>query len=132
MDKQQLLQNSKKLEKICWIYFLIVKSDIIYIWKSEDVIKRLSNHPHSFERYYYLPFEKELLDEAENYYIMKYNPILNNRINKLQWYLSRKELKDKYWLWKIFLKKYNKKINIIKFKKESYYNEDDILSIKIN
>jgi hypothetical protein len=51
---------------------------------------------------------------------MEKEDILSNKI----------DIKNKYWLWKVFLKKY--KITTINYLKTCYYNESDILSFKKN
>lgn len=77
---QDILQNKRTIESIVWIYCLLHKGQIIYIWQSENIPSRIYAHLKTkkiFDSYSYINCNKNELLELENLYIKKYNPIYN-------------------------------------------------------
>ncbi len=72
------------------IYFLFQKNDIIYIGKSINIIRRMSqgiNHP-KYTHFSFIECSKTKLDPMEAYYIFKYAPKYNSNYN----YNKRRQL----------------------------------------
>jgi len=76
----------KKPVKESGIYFLLDKEEIVYIGKSTNIIKRVTEHfsegIKKFNLYSYIPVEVDSLSEAEDFFIKKYKPKYNIRLVK--------------------------------------------------
>lgn len=85
-SEEELLAKSKPYglrDKICGVYFLFYQDILVYVGQSVDIDSRLLSHftTKAFDRYSYIVLSEDELDDVENYYINKYKPIYNSKIN---------------------------------------------------
>lgn len=128
--KKVIIRDAKQYEKKRWIYFLLKWDEIVYIWQTDNFDERIQQHlkTKDFDRYYF-DYVSELtnLDILENNLIIEQKPKLNTKINKPKWYLSKKEMKEKYKIWKKFIDKYWHDIHQFKYWKFRFFDEQHIL-----
>ncbi|MDE1545956.1 GIY-YIG nuclease family protein [Dechloromonas agitata] len=75
----EIIANSRSLEKTCGVYFLVKEERIIYVGKSRDVYKRIGQHEKTkqFDRITVIECSERDVDRLELIYIEKFKPILN-------------------------------------------------------
>ncbi len=62
------------------IYFLIDKDKVVYVGKTKNGLKRLTQHTKkTFDKFGFIEYKEEELDYYEDFYIMKYQPKYNHR-----------------------------------------------------
>ena len=84
LSKAEILSYSMPRPKICGVYFLILRSEIVYVGQSINVYNRIDRHAvdKEFDRITILEASPIELDEMELFYIKKFKPRLNVRILK--------------------------------------------------
>ncbi len=80
IDPTKLKKHKVSRAKICGVYFLFNKEELIYIGQSVDILKRISEHMKDkvFEWYCYEKVRKQNLDAVEKACIQRYQPRLND------------------------------------------------------
>jgi hypothetical protein len=82
LTKEYILSQSEPdWDTATGVYFLIQGCEIVYVGQSVNVLDRIYNHRYQkdFDRYYYIPCLVGEMGSVENYYIKKFNPVLNMR-----------------------------------------------------
>lgn len=81
LTKEDVLRNKKPLseEKMCCIYFLIKKDEIVYVGQTTKGISRVYAHlgDKDFDSYAILGCKEDELNDLEAYYIVEFNPCYN-------------------------------------------------------
>lgn len=63
------------------IYFLLTGDVVVYIGQSANAMSRIASHSDKdFNKVSFIPTDKELLNDAEAYYIVLFSPELNRSI----------------------------------------------------
>ena len=97
IDKKYIIEKSKPATKkdFSGVYFLIYKSEIVYVGSSVGVIKRINAHKKGrflFRRCFWIKVdEKQERLDLEYEFIKKFNPLYNFEGN-IDYYLEKKEL----------------------------------------
>lgn len=87
-------------KQYCGVYFLYNESKLVYVGVACNIIVRLWQHSLSkgknWDSVKFIE-EQDYLKaiEIENYYIEKYNPLYNNSLSKLKYFLSKESNKLK-------------------------------------
>lgn len=72
-------------ERETLIYFLLDKGKVVYVGQSKTGLLRIKQHifekAKKFDDYKIIRCNEEDLDDLENFYILKYNPKYNKRLN---------------------------------------------------
>ena len=80
---EDIIASSDKFIPCCGIYFLINGDSIVYVGQSVNVPSRVSSHyldaAKDFNKFCYIPCNKEHLDAIESLYIHMFKPSLNGR-----------------------------------------------------
>lgn len=84
MSEQDLVNCAVPFRKICGVYFLISKGELVYIGQSIDILQRLGGHLTYdwFDSYSYIECEKADLNLIESIYIHAYRPKGNGQGSK--------------------------------------------------
>lgn len=78
IDEKFIIENSQKVSYPCGIYFLVKDSKVVYVGKSLNVYARIREHKEfDFDKVFILPYDVNLLNKAEKYFIDKFSPPLN-------------------------------------------------------
>ncbi len=61
------------------IYFLVDNNEVVYVGKTKNGIKRITQHTNkNFNSFGFIEYKENELDYYEDFYIMKYQPKYNN------------------------------------------------------
>lgn len=77
------LSKEQLKSRLQGLYFLFNNNEIVYIGKSENILKRIKDHRRKkiFTHYTYIPIDSRVeLSIFEFYYINKYKPVLNKKM----------------------------------------------------
>jgi len=81
LNKKEIINKSKEFNNKCGIYFLLNKTEIVYIGQSKHILNRIFAHykdPNKiFNKYFYVEVDKDKLDKTEAEYIIKFTPKYN-------------------------------------------------------
>lgn len=90
----------------CFIYFLIQGDEVVYVGQTKRGLSRVYSHSDKvYDKIYCITVEESALDKWENYYILKYSPMYNKKLNTEMMY-SISKIKNKL--------KENSEINVTK------------------
>ena len=83
LTAQEIVKASRKTPHLTGVYFLIQNEKIIYAGQSVNIISRVAAHKRNkeFERFAFVPCEREDLDVLESLYIHFLRPELNGHLN---------------------------------------------------
>lgn len=85
LDVSEIVAKSAPFKSKCGVYFLIQDDQVVYVGQSVSVETRIRNHANNkyeikvFDRYAYIPCEKQQLDVLESLYIHALNPKYQGR-----------------------------------------------------
>jgi hypothetical protein len=84
VSKEIIADMSEPFSRICCVYFLMNFREITYVGQTVDLFGRLSAHSNKsaeFTHYAYIQCEPRQLDNLETFYILKFKPRYNKKIN---------------------------------------------------
>lgn len=95
LEVEDVIANKRSYKPESSIYFLIKNEVVVYVGQSVSPYTRISVHEKDkdFDSYFIEPCEYENLNEAEAYYVLKFNPIYNGMIPQNDFYKSLQKLK---------------------------------------
>ena len=95
MEKEEIIKNKTIYSREVFIYFLIKDDIIVYVGQTAKGMSRIQAHEGNkdFNAYTIINCDKDELDELENHYILKFNPIYNKMINTNDKYISRQGIR---------------------------------------
>ena len=85
LDVNEIVAKSAPFKSKCGVYFLIQDGQVVYVGQSVSVETRIRDHANNkyeikvFDRYAYIPCEKQQLDVLESLYIHALNPKYQGR-----------------------------------------------------
>lgn len=127
----RIIEDAIEYKKKRGIYFLIKGWEVVYIWKTTNFDERIQTHlkEKDFEKYFFHEITDPYLnlDILENDLIIENKPKLNKLINKPDWYLSKKELWNKYRVWKKFIIQNTSDIHKFEYWSMQYFCENHVL-----
>lgn len=121
LTKEMILKQGKSAEFDCVVYFLIKDNEIVYVGSSAKGLSRAYGHKgkgrrrKDYDHSSYIHVQKDLLQETELRYIIKFKPKYNQTFPKSDKYKSPIELGKFFGIaWEKVIKiceKYNVKIH---------------------
>ena len=99
-----LQDDSKQNIIFTWIYFLLYKNNIFYIWQSKNVYSRIWYHISRwiiFDSYFVFPCNEDSLLETETYFLQKFHTeknisrysISDNKLAKIELTIKASDFK---------------------------------------
>jgi hypothetical protein len=77
MTLARLKKLAIKEERISGLYFLFRRDKLIYVGRTYHMMRRITQHTKTFDKYVAVPMDKKHLAELEALYIYYFNPPLN-------------------------------------------------------
>lgn len=83
LTAKEIIKGSDRLPHLTGVYFLIKNEHIIYVGQSVNILSRIASHKRDkeFDRFAFVPCEREDLDVLESLYIHFLRPELNGHFN---------------------------------------------------
>jgi len=82
LREDEIADAAMPLKNDCGVYFLLKGRQVVYVGQSVSIYSRIGSHTDKeFDRYAYIPCERDMLDKLESLYIHCLRPPLNGEMS---------------------------------------------------